>query len=128
MSRLIFCEDEPRIRKLIQLSMRSTEHEVHIAADGMEGLDLAERLIPDAVFTDVAMPRMNGYELADAIRSRPQLARVILVFITASVQPSQREEAARHGAAGLLAKPFSPEELRTKVDGFLRAIAEPAPL
>lgn len=126
MSRLIFCEDEPRIRKLIQLSMRSTAHEVHIAADGVEGLELAERLIPDAVFTDVAMPRMNGYELADAIQARPELSHVVIVFITASVQPSQREEAARHGAAGLLAKPFSPEELRTKVDGFLRAIVEPA--
>ena len=126
MSRIVFCEDEPRIRKLIQLSMRTTRHEVHLAADGVEGLEVTERLVPDAVFTDVGMPRMNGYDLADAIRSRPHLALVRLIFITASVQPSQRDEAARHGAVGLLAKPFSPEELRTKVDEFLAMAAGPA--
>ena len=119
MSRLVFCEDEPRIRKLITFAMRATGHEVHMASDAAEGLALVERLRPDVLFTDVAMPGMSGYELADTIRARPELAHIPIVFITASVQRAQRDEAFRHGAAALLPKPFGAAELRGKVEEFL---------
>jgi len=55
-SRLVFCEDEVQIQKLIRIAMRTTAHEIHIAVDGRDGLALIERIRPDAVFTDVSMP------------------------------------------------------------------------
>jgi CheY-like chemotaxis protein len=120
-SRVVFCEDDPMIRKLVQTAMRSTSHEVRIAENGKEGLALIERLRPDVVFTDVAMPEMDGFEMADAIRATPELAHIPIVFMTASVQREQIEECFRHGAAGHLAKPFSMTELRARVAQFSKS-------
>ena len=118
MSKVVFCEDDPRIRKLVQTALRSSTHDVHVAGDGKEGLDLIAKLRPDVVFSDVAMPEMNGFELADAMRARPDLAHIPIVFMTASVQREQIDECFRHGAAGHLAKPFTMAELRTRIAQF----------
>lgn len=106
------------IRKLIQTALRSTTHDVHVADDGKEGLALIEQVRPDVVFSDVAMPKMDGFELAEAMRARPDLAHIPIVFMTASVQRQQIDECFRHGAAGHLAKPFTMAELRARIAQF----------
>ncbi len=121
MSKVVFCEDDPMIRKLVQAALRSTTHDVHIAEDGKRGLDLIERLRPDVVFSDVAMPVMDGFELADAMRAMPDVAHIPIVFMTASVQREQIEECFRHGAAGHLAKPFTMAELRARVAHYSKS-------
>jgi CheY-like chemotaxis protein len=117
-SKVVFCEDDPMIRKFVQTALRSSTHDVHVAADGKEGLDLIARLRPDVVFSDVAMPEMNGFELADAMRARPDIAHIPIVFMTASVQREQIDECFQHGAAGHLAKPFTMAELRARIAQF----------
>jgi CheY-like chemotaxis protein len=115
MGRVVFVEDDAAIRKLIQAALRSTTHEIHMAVNGREGLALVERVRPDVVFTDVSMPEMDGLELCDAIRARPDLADTRVVFITASVQREQIDRYLARGAVGYLAKPFSTSELRAQV-------------
>ena len=121
MSRVVFCEDDPSIRKLVQAALRSTSHEVHIAEDGKQGLDLVRRIRPDVVFSDIAMPEMDGFELADAMHGAPDLAHIPIVFMTASVQREQIDECFRHGAAGHMAKPFTMTELRARVAQFSKS-------
>ena len=89
MGRVVFVEDDPTIRKLVQAALRSSPHEVHFATNGREGLELVLRIRPDAVFTDVSMPEMDGLQLADEIRAHPEIAKTPIVFITASVQKDQ---------------------------------------
>ena len=121
MSRVVFCEDDPMIRKLVQTALRATSHDVQIAENGKAGLALIARLRPDVVFTDVAMPVMDGFELADAMHAMPDLAHIPIVFLTASVQREQIEECFRHGAVGHLAKPFTMAELRVRVAQFAKS-------
>ena len=109
------------IRKLLQTALRTTTHDVHFAENGALGLALIERTRPDVVFTDVAMPEMDGFEMADAIRAHPELAHIPIVFMTASAQRDQIEECFRHGAAGHLAKPFTMSELRARVALFAKS-------
>ena len=118
MSRVVFCEDDPMIRKLLQTALRATTHDLHMAEDGKQGLALIEQVRPDVVFSDVAMPKMDGFEMADAMRARPDLAHIPIVFMTASVQREQIDECFRHGASGHLAKPFTMAELRARVAQF----------
>ena len=106
------------IRKLVQTAMRSTSHEVHIAENGKDGLELIDKVRPDVVFTDVTMPEIDGFQLADAMRARPELAHIPIVFMTASIQRDQIDECFRHGAAGHLAKPFTMAELRARIALF----------
>jgi len=115
MSKVVFCEDDPMIQKLIRVAMRSEGHEVHIAADGNEGLELIRREQPAVIFTDVSMPGLDGYQLATELRADPRTAHIPIVFMTASVQRSQLEEAKRQGATSVLSKPFSMSALRARV-------------
>jgi two-component system OmpR family response regulator len=113
--RIVFCEDDPMIQKLVQAALRGTGHELHMASDGEEGLTLVRSVHPDLIFSDVSMPKLDGYQLGDALKASPDTAPIPLIFVTASVQRSQIAEAELHGAMGVLPKPFTMAELRSKV-------------
>ena len=121
MGRIVFCEDDPMIQKLIQAAMRGSGHDLHIASDGEEGLALIRRIRPDLIFSDVSMPKLDGFQLGDALKGSPDTAGIPLVFVTASVQRAQIAEAEQHGAAAVLPKPFTMAELRARVAEFLPA-------
>ena len=119
MARIVVCEDDPVILKLLQLGLRDSGHELLVAADGVAGFELIERERPDAILTDVSMPRMSGLELADAVRARPDLAAIPIVFLSASVQRVQVEEGYRHGATIYVTKPVRAAELRNALTKVL---------
>ena len=121
MSKIVFCEDDPMIQKLIQAAMRGSGHDLHIASDGEEGLALIRRVRPDLIFSDVSMPKLDGFQLGDALKASPETAGIPLIFVTASVQRAQIAEAEQHGAAAVLPKPFTMAELRARVAEFLPA-------
>ncbi len=118
MAKVIFCEDDPSVQKLIRVALRSTPHEIYIMGNGAEGLELIERERPDAVFTDISMPVLDGLQLIGELKARPHLAHIPVVVVTASVQRHQMEEAYRYKIAGHLNKPFSVHDLRAKVEQF----------
>ena len=121
MAKIVFCEDDPTIQKLVRTALRDSGHELHVASDGEEGLALVRRVRPDLVFSDVSMPKLDGYQLGDALKASPDTADIPLVFVTASVQRAQIEEAKRHGGTGVLPKPFTMAELRARVAQHLPA-------
>jgi len=121
MGSVVFVEDDPSIRKLVQAALRDSTHTIHIATNGREGLELIGRVRPDVVFTDVSMPEMDGLQLADAIKKRADLAGTRIVFMTASVRKDQIADYAKHGASGFLAKPFSTKALRDEVERLVPA-------
>jgi CheY-like chemotaxis protein len=115
MGSVVWVEDDPTIRKLVAAALRTSGHDLQLATNGREGLELVRRVHPDVVFTDVSMPVMDGLELADAIRADPALADVRIVFVTASMQREQSERYTARGAT-FIAKPFSTAELRAHVE------------
>ena len=125
MARIVFCEDEEQIRKLIEVAMRSTAHSIELHVNGREGLEAIERDAPELIVTDLAMPEMGGFALADAVHARPALTHIPIMFVTASVQRGDVARFGEHGAAGYIAKPFSPRALREKIDELIAARKEP---
>ena len=119
MARIVFCEDEEQIRKLMEAAMRSTDHAVEMTVNGRDGLAAIERELPHLIVTDLAMPEMGGFALADAVHARPALHHIPIMFVTASVQRGDVARFGEHGAAGYIAKPFSPRALREKIDELL---------
>ncbi len=120
MAKIVFCEDEERIQKLITATLRSTPHEIFIAGNGIEGAALIERERPDLIFTDISMPQCDGIQMTDTIKTNPQLAHIPVIFLTAFAQSSEVEDGYQHGATSYLTKPFSPSELRAKVESCLK--------
>ncbi|MDQ2717049.1 MAG: response regulator [Chloroflexota bacterium] len=119
MAKIIFCEDEKRIQKLISIMLRASEHEIYIVSDGTEGMELIERERPALVFADVSMPNCDGFQLADHLKSAPHLAHIPIIFMSAFAQQSEIQEGYRHGAASYLIKPFNLVELQAQIERFL---------
>ena len=111
-ARVVVCEDDPVILRLIQVSLRDCGYELLTASNGALGFELIERELPDAIVTDVTMPGMSGLELADAVRAHPDLAQIPILFLSAAAQRTHREEGDRHGATAYVTKPFRAAELR----------------
>ena len=118
MAKIVFCEDEVMIQKLLRVILRSSEHELFIAADGAEGLELIERVRPDLIFSDIAMPICNGYQLADAVKAQPHLAHIPIIFVSARAQSFEMQEGFLHGAVSYIVKPFSAADLHEKIALF----------
>ena len=119
MAKLIFCEDNESIRKLITIAMRESGHEVLLAEDGVAGLALVRAERPDLLVTDLAMPGLDGLQLHDAIRADPELSALPIVFLTASTQRDLMTNARQRTALAILIKPFSPAELRARLEELL---------
>ena len=115
---IVFCEDDAGIQKLIRSALRSSAHIIHMANDGVEGLALIERLRPTVVFADISMPRMDGVQLCEALKARPDLADIPFVFMTASIHQQKAEACLEEGRRDYLIKPFNLAELRAKVERY----------
>lgn len=82
--RVLVVDDSPLQAKLARLRLMAAGFEVATAADGIEGLELARSLRPDAVVSDVIMPRMDGFQLCQAIRQDSQLRDLVVILVSAS--------------------------------------------
>ena len=92
---------------------------VLLARDGSSALELARSGRPDLVLLDLSMPRMNGFDVARALKADPETARISLVACTAHAMAGDRERALAVGFDGYLAKPYRPRELVSFVEDFL---------
>ena len=103
---VLFIDDEPTLRELIQTLLEEVGHKVFCAANGREALALLERAPPPClILLDLRMPIMDGYEFYEQAQRRPHLKDVPIVVV--STHPGQGELA----AAGFLAKPFDLDSL-----------------
>jgi DNA-binding response OmpR family regulator len=118
-AKLVFCEDNESIRKLITIAMRDSGHRVRLAEDGESGLALIRAERPDLLVTDLAMPRLDGLQLHDAIRADPALSALPIVFLTASNHHALMATARERFPLAILTKPFSPAELRARLEELL---------
>jgi CheY-like chemotaxis protein len=119
MATILYCEDNERIQKLFRIAFRGSEHEVLVASDGVEGLEVARARRPDLVVSDLAMPGLDGIELLKAIKADPELRSIPVVMISASTERHRLEGALDLGATAYFVKPFSPSELRASLERIL---------
>jgi CheY-like chemotaxis protein len=127
MTRILIIEDQADIRRLIRWTLEFEDYEIHEAANGPRGLELARELKPDLVLLDVMMPGgLDGFQVCDQIKADPALQRTTVVILTARSQQRDRQASDRAGADAFLAKPFSPLQLVDTVSGMLKSTAPAA--
>ena len=118
MAIIVTAEDNADIRKLAARSLRRAGHTVVETADGREALDAVRAHRPDAVVTDVDMPRMTGLELSAAIRADPDLKHTPVLVVSGSIELHD-VRAAEAGVTAVLGKPYAPPELLQHLDELL---------
>jgi two-component system, OmpR family, alkaline phosphatase synthesis response regulator PhoP len=118
--RVLVVDDEQDIRVVSRMSLEKVGGwEVLEADSGVAGLELAERERPDAILLDAMMPEMDGPATIERLKADEATREIPVVFLTAKLQPSERERYLELGAEGVLAKPFDPMTLPDDVAELL---------
>lgn len=109
-STVLIIEDEHSIAKAQELIL-SEKYIVHLAHDGLSGLEKVKLIKPDLVVLDIMMPKMSGFEVCKEIRKEPGLSSTKIVMVTAKNQDKDEALGMELGADDYIMKPFEPEEL-----------------
>jgi DNA-binding response OmpR family regulator len=113
-------DDDPALRLLCSINLEREGLVVLEAADGRTGLERARTEFPDLVLTDVAMPGLDGFQLAEALRRDERTSKVPLIFVSGEPAGGNEARARELGALAYLTKPFDPTALASLVAGALR--------
>lgn len=119
--RILVVDDEPAIVRLMEYVLDRQGYTVKTAADGEEALRVVGAFRPELIVLDVMMPRKDGYTVAEAIRSDPDLARIPIIMLSAKAQDTDVEQGLASGANLYLTKPFEPDALLETVAQCLTA-------
>ena len=129
MATVLVVDDDPISRDFLCTLLGYRGHDTCEAADGDSALTLARQRQPDAVITDVLMPKLGGYELARMLRSQPRTSHIPIAFSTAHYGHDEIEPMARAcGVRDVVFKPAQPTAVLATIDALLagRDLAEPA--
>ena len=118
--RVLVVDDSAVIRDLITVNLELEGIEVVGCGDGEEALRLVPEVRPDVITMDVVMPRLNGLDAAELLRSDPETAHIPIVVVTARAGQADLDRARELGVEGYLTKPFEPAELVALVGRLAR--------
>ncbi len=110
-------EDEPSISEVVSLYLKRSGYQVQIYANGLEAQEAFSRQIPDLVILDVMLPGVDGFALTRNLRDRSE---VPIILLTSRREESDRIAGLELGADDYVIKPFSPQELVSRVRAVLR--------
>ena len=115
---ILIAEDNPDLVNLLS-QILGYEHNLLIARNGQQGIDLALSHVPDIIVTDVMMPQKDGYELCYTLKNHELTSHIPIIMMSAKTGKDSRLTGLRQGADVYLEKPFQPEELEAMVDSLL---------
>ena len=120
MTTILIIEDETAIRELISELLLLEDFEVVEAANGKEGIAIAQSVLPDLIICDVMMPEIDGHGVLQALQKNPQTVSIPFVFLTAKGTRQDVRYAMNLGADDYLIKPFANDELLEVIQTRLR--------
>jgi len=119
MHRILIVDDEPNIVLALELLMKKEGYEVHAVDDGERAVQAAKELRPDLILLDIMIPKMDGYEVCQRIRSDALLKDISIIMLTAKGREVEREKGLALGADHYITKPFSTRQVVMKVKEIL---------
>ena len=122
--RILVCEDQDSIRRMIEALVRARGHQVTAVSSGTKAIDVVMTEPPDIVLLDLMMPgQFDGFAVCERIKQDPSTRLIPVVVISALDDDASRERALRAGAAAYYTKPFSPIALLKEIDRLSAQIA-----
>lgn len=112
---VLVIEDHPDQRDLLSIVLQREGYRVVTAANGVEALERLDKEQVQIALSDIMMPKMDGFELINKIRSNPALKSIYVILITARIQEGDRVRGLDLGADDYITKPFSFSELLARV-------------
>ena len=118
---ILVVEDEPSIAEVVSLYLKRAGYHVQIASDGRQAMNIFERQMPDFVILDLMLPQVDGLSLTRWLRDR---SNVPIIMLTARREEMDRIAGLEMGADDYVVKPFSPQELVSRVRAVFRRVGQ----
>ena len=115
--RILVADDEANIRRILKTRLEMQGHELALAENGAEALELFRGFEPDLVVLDVMMPELDGFAVTERIRAQSE---VPIILLTALNEVADRITGLELGADDYIVKPFSPKELEARIRSVMR--------
>ncbi|HEY6961106.1 MAG TPA: response regulator [Gaiellaceae bacterium] len=116
---LLVADDDEDILALVQMRLARSGYDVVVARDGEEALRLAHERQPDLAVLDWMMPKASGIDVLRSLRAHADTTDIPVILLTARASSSDVEQGIAAGADDYIPKPFSPQELATRVQTIL---------
>lgn len=112
---VLIVEDDPGVRMAMEGLLNMSWLELYFAENGRDGLEMAKKLKPDAIFLDVMMPELDGFAVCRALRADPELLETQIIMLTALDDRDSRLTGLGSGADDFLVKPFDGMEVQIRL-------------
>ena len=116
---VLAADDDEDILGLVSFRLERSGYTVVQARDGEAALELAVKELPDLAVLDVMMPKLDGFEVTRRLRADAATSRIPIILLTARAQDADVQRGFEAGADDYIRKPFSPDELRARVQAIL---------
>ena len=117
--KILVVDDEPHIIRSLTFVLKKEGYDVSSATNGEEAMAKARESKPSLMFLDVMMPKKNGYEVCQEVKSDPDLRDIYTIILTAKGQETDRQKGLSAGANEVITKPFSPVEVVQRLKELL---------
>ncbi len=121
---VVVVDDDRRVIDLLHVALSGSGYRTFSAMDGEEAMKVIDKVRPDVIVLDVRLPKRNGYQVCEALKTKPTTQDIPVIMISGLVEPSARVQGLRSGADDFLTKPFSPKELVLRIQKMLVRVAE----
>jgi DNA-binding response OmpR family regulator len=116
MRKVLIVDDEPNILMSLEFLMKKKGYEVFIARDGEEALEIVDKSLPDLIILDIMMPKVDGYEVCQQLKSRKETSHIKVIFLSAKTKDEEIKKGYEMGADLYLTKPFSTRFLLQQIE------------
>ena len=124
--KVLIADDEPDILEILKYNLSNDGYEVITAKDGDEALEKARRTQPDLVVLDMMMPKKNGVEVCQLLRSQAAFKETLIIFLTALSDEGTQIKGLETGADDYISKPISPKVFLSRVNALFRRVKKEA--
>lgn len=118
--RLLIADDNEQNRELLEAYLSGDGHEILMATDGQQTVEVARSELPDLILLDIMMPKLSGYEVCAQLKQGETTSRIPILMVTALKDHADIQKAVDAGADDFLSKPVHRLELKTRVRSLLR--------
>jgi len=114
-AQIVLIDDSELNRDFIKMAFKKPNYEIATAAEGLGGIELVQRTMPELILLDIMMPGLDGYDVAAILKADPKTANIPIIFITALNDIQDKLKAFEAGAVDFVTKPFNHRELIARV-------------
>jgi len=120
--KILIADDEPDIIEIISFHLTKAGFNVMTARDGSEAIEKAKLFTPDCILLDIMMPKRNGFEVCEYLRSNKQFDKTLIVLLTAMNDEASHIKGLELGGDDFVSKPISPKVLLSRISALFRRI------